>query len=437
LNALVCTHCGYGHLGRPEDPEPKHHVCDHCGEGFTPESRVNELYRIETVETKAVERISANDEERQRQGFDIITTYRFLSGPGGQPDKMLSCVKQGERAVADLTYSQSASLWRINRGWRRRKDKKQLGFYINPLSGLWSKQEEASESEGDEDDSTEEVNANKKASQRIVPFVEDHRNILILTPPSNALAKSALATIQAALKRGVEQAFQIESSELVVEALPTSQDRRSLLFYEAAEGGAGVLNRLATESSQLAQIARIALELMHYKVPASSFVAEELEDLAGAQAGAQANPCEAGCYQCLLSYFNQPDHEIIDRRNAAAVSFLVSLANGTVEPFRQEGSANSDAASSDVNSLWLKEIVRLGLRKPEKLVVPISGCGCIAAAAYQTARALIFLTPPSDEALAYAQDRGFTVIVFPADKAEWPAIFAAHITIFGTSVSPA
>lgn len=437
LNALVCTSCGYGHLGRPEDPEPKNHVCDHCGQVFSSEARVNELYRIETVETKPVERISANDEERQRQGFDIITTYRFLCGPGGRPDKLVSAVKLGEESIAELTYSQSASLWRINRGWKRRKNKKQLGFYINPLSGLWSKQDDAAETDGDDDDSTEEISSKKTSSQRIVPFVEDHRNILILTPSPDVMPKAAMATLQAALKRGIEQAFQIESSELVVEALPSSQDRRSLLFYEAAEGGAGVLNCLAIDRTQLAQIARIALELMHYKVPTLSFVRDDLEDLAGAKMGVNAYPCEAGCYQCLLSYFNQPDHEIIDRRNAVAVSFLVSLANGSVEPFRIETPVKSDIDLSDATSLWLQEVARLGLRKPDKLSVPINGAETIAAAAYQAARALIFLSPPSEEVMAHAEDRGFKIIVFSADMAEWPAIFSAHTSIFGTSTSPA
>lgn len=433
LNALVCTNCGYGHLGRPEDPEPKHHVCDHCGESFSPEARVNELYRIETVETKPVERISANDEERQRQGFDIITTYRFLTGPGGNPDKLLSHVKLGEEEVAELTYSQSASLWRINRGWKRRKDKNQLGFHINPLSGLWSKQDDAAENEGDEDNSPEEASSNKIASQRIVPFVEDHRNILILRP--GMMPKTAMATIQSALKRGIEQAFQIESSELVVEALPAPQDRRSLLFYEAAEGGAGVLNRLATDHAQLAQIARIALELMHYQVPASSFVADDLKDLAGAQAGDKAHPCEAGCYQCLLSYFNQPDHEIIDRRNAAALSFLVSLANGTVEHFHQYVSTKCDADPSNASALWLQEVTRLGLRKPDKLAVPVNGGAFTADAAYTGSRTLVFLSPPSGDALVYAQDRGFTVIVFPADPARWADIFSEHEPVFGKAAS--
>ncbi len=430
LNALVCTHCGYGHLGRPEDPEPKNNVCDHCGESFSPEARVNELYRIETVETKPVERISANDEERQRQGFDIITTYRFLTAPGGAPDKMESKVTLGANEIAKLTYSPSASLWRINRGWKRRKDKKQLGFYINPLSGLWSKQDDAAETGDDDEDSPEEVASKKIPSQRIVPFVEDHRNILILTP--DMLPKAAMATLQAALKRGIEQAFQIESSELVVEALPTSLDRRSLLFYEAAEGGAGVLNRLATDSTQLAHIARIALELMHYKVPDATFLEGDLEDLAGAGKG---HPCEAGCYQCLLSYFNQPDHEIIDRRNGAAGSFLVALANASVESLQKPLSTNSLVEASDGVEGWLQEINRLGLRKPDKLAVPVNGGAFTADAAYTTARTLVFLSPPSDDALTYAQDRGFTVLVFPADPARWADIFSEHEPVFGKAAS--
>ena len=44
-----------------------------------------------------------------------------------------------------------------------------------------------------------------------------------------------MATVQAALKRGIEMTFQIEESELVAEPLPKLDDRKSLLFYEAAE----------------------------------------------------------------------------------------------------------------------------------------------------------------------------------------------------------
>jgi hypothetical protein len=54
--------------------------CENCDALLTEHDWVRELYRIETVETVAVERISINDEDRQRQGFDLQTTYRFLPG---------------------------------------------------------------------------------------------------------------------------------------------------------------------------------------------------------------------------------------------------------------------------------------------------------------------------------------------------------------------
>ena len=441
INAMVCTHCGYGHLGKPEDPEPKDHVCDSCGEAFEPESRVNELYRIETVETKPVERISVNDEDRQRQGFDIITTYRFLNAPAGTPDKQEADVLEGDTPVAKLAYSPAASLWRINRGWRRRKDKKQLGFYINPLTGQWSKQDEPDAENEESDDPKDEAREKKSASQRIVPFVEDHRNILIISPPA-PLPEAAMATIQAALKRGIEQTFQIESAELVVEALPSPHDRRSLLFYEAAEGGAGVLNRLATGKAHLAQVARTALELMHYQIPKDPNAAlhpDHLPDLAGAAAGPAATPCEAGCYQCLLSYYNQPDHEIIDRRNPAAIAFLASLANSEVQPLRQavvRPNQKSGDAPSTLDA-WLSAVANLGLQQPDKVNVPLNGGEAQADASYQSARALVFLTAPSEDIAAYAQDRGFTVIVFPPDAASWPSVFASHRSVFGTFSSDA
>jgi hypothetical protein len=36
--------------------------------------------------------------------------------------------------------------------------------------------------------------------------------------------------------------------------------------------------------------------------------------------------CVAGCYRCLLSYFNQPDHELIDRRQQQALQVLLRMA---------------------------------------------------------------------------------------------------------------
>jgi len=199
VSARICSQCGYGHLGEEQESEPLANCCENCGALLIEHDWVNQLYRIETVETIAVERISINDEERQRQGFELQTTYRFLPGQDGVVQKHEAHVVLHDETFCAMTYSPAARIWRINRGWRRRKDKNQLGFYINPITGVWSKQDDPNKDDGAEND---EALLDKVPNQRIVPFVEDHRNILILAPVK-PLSLAAMATLQAALKRGI------------------------------------------------------------------------------------------------------------------------------------------------------------------------------------------------------------------------------------------
>ena len=440
MASRVCSQCGYAHMGGEDGTEPHHNLCENCGALLTDLDWVRSLYRIETVETIPVERISINDEDRQRQGFDLQTTYRFLPGPDGKIAQHKSLVTRldgpAEDALAALTYAPAAQIWRINRGWRRRKNKDQLGFYINPITGQWSKKDEPGATE--DSDATETDLLDKVPNQQIVPFVEDHRNILILAP-AKPLELEAMATLQAALKRGIEMTFQIEESELVAEPLPKQDDRKALLFYEAAEGGAGVLTRLATEPGAMAQVAAQALRLMHHNAPNGAWTVDGLEALEQKTATGQSI-CEAGCYQCLLSYFNQPDHDHINRRNAQAIEMLVALANAQVAPASAEvapqpsapASANA-AGSADAGNLftqWQQALQAGGHQEPDQYQVPVLGGQLTVAAHYKTARAVVVLAPLPPEHLAALVDKGYTVIEMP-DPAQWNEQFCQHPHAFG------
>ena len=389
---------------------------------------VRELYRIETVETVATERISINDEERQRQGFELQTTYRFLPGPDGRIQQQKATIQQGEDVLGELTYAPAAQIWRINRGWRRRKDKEQLGFYINPITGTWSKQDAP---DAEDDKGSDDALLEKVPNQRIVPFVEDHRNLLIFAPV-HALPLEAMATLQAALKRGIEMTFQIEESELVVEPLPKSDERRALLFYEAAEGGAGVLTRLANNRDDLALVASNALQLIHYRKPQSGIWT--LDDLSSLeQTDALGNhQCEAGCYQCLLSYFNQPDHEHINRRNADALKLLVALANAQVQPVTSSPATVVSTTSVDEPlDVWLSALRQVGAVQPDAVNVSVNNGAAIAAAQYKASRALVFLSAVDEQTTSVLQDKGWQVLDF-SDASRWSQQFAAHADVFGS-----
>src|SRR5690606_21435393 len=150
----------------------------------------------------------------------------------------------------------------------------------------------------------------KTPPQRIVPYVQDQKNALHLMPAPSAdgarMTDRTLATLQHALRRGIEACYQLEEGELLVEPLPDAASRSGLLFYEATEGGAGVLNRLVHEPTAVALVARSALRVMHLDV------SDDLETPVpepAALTDVEGTSCVAGCYRCLLSYYNQPDHE--------------------------------------------------------------------------------------------------------------------------------
>ena len=311
----LCPSCGASHDG--EHPER----CHVCSTALSKSVPLTNLYKIENVGTRPAERITSNDEERKRQGFEIQTTFSF----DASSYTASMSVTDDEGDIITVDYAQAAYISRINKGLRRRKDKSQIGFFINPKTGVWVGQPK--------DDGSDEERPDK-LTQLIVPLVEDRKNALLIRFDEDWFAElgkesdKTLTTLQHALARGIEAVFQLEEGEILVEPTPSRQDRRALLFYEAAEGGAGALGQMISENDSIALVARKALEIMHFE--ASSFEAAK-KDVSALIQKPQVE-CVAGCYRCVLSYFNQPDHEHIERRDEDMQKMLLRLAFSTTSP---------------------------------------------------------------------------------------------------------
>lgn len=323
---ILCAECGAAH-----DDELQER-CHACAASLGGVDRMDTIYRIDNVETSPSARITANDEDRQRRGFEIQTVFQWPM-KNGVTDIRRRLVTSSSEPLLYVDYGASTKLSRINKGLRRRKSKSIFGFCIDPQTGRWMKDS----LNGGDDDGPDDGDVASAKVQRIVPIVEDHKNAMLLRPVAN-LTQTQMATLQHALIRGIQIAFELEEGELLGEALPTRDCRNTILLYEATEGGAGVLNRLASQPQALPEVARKALELMHYKGPFSPSTITTNEDA-----------CVAGCYRCLLSYFNQPDHELIDRRNDDIVEFLCALA--TADDANSVGEMPGDAWQSAI-SAW-------------------------------------------------------------------------------------
>jgi hypothetical protein len=65
---------------------------------------------------------------------------------------------------------------------------------------------------------------------------------------------------------------------------------------------------------------------MHFDKVDDAIAAGDASLLVDRDSGA----CVRGCYRCLVSYFNQPDHELIDRTSVEAKQMLIDLARGEI-----------------------------------------------------------------------------------------------------------
>lgn len=444
--ARICPACGYGHFGEQKDSER----CANCDVILTGGRSVSNLYRIEQVATRRATRITSDEEERQRQGYEMITTLRFAAENGKPCFEGVALKEQGEQLL-QLKYGPAATIWRINLGWRRREQKSIYGFSVDANTGEWTKDAQAPTDA--EDDGVQDG----KTIERITPFVEDTRNVLVIQPPTD-LPTATITSLQYALKRGIEQEFQLEEVELAAEPLPDQHNRAAILFYEAAEGGAGVLTCLTNDPDALARVARQALHICHFTSKSGDWTdSRDLED--------HDPDCEAGCYRCLLSYYNQPDHSDIDRRNEDMLNLLCRLTRGECETSTSVSEADDsfdalmNASTSSLEQAWLNYLKTNGYHLPNRAQPYLEEFNTRPDFAYADQQTLIYIDGPhhdekhqttqhlgepiareagqhyytsrDTEITQRLEDAGFTVVRFPANQALWDRIVDEYAWIFG------
>lgn len=343
----ICSNCGACHDSEVER-------CHACKSPMAGEVPVQRTLRIDNVEAAPAERITANDEERVRQGFDIQTVFSWPRRDG-RAQITEADFRCEDTSVFNLQYANSAEISRINKGLKRRANQTVFGFHIDPRSGYWAK---SNDEDPDVDPPPDVVKP-----VRIVPIVRDHKNALLFrfSEPA-AYAPGTIATVQHALMRGIEVVFQLEEGEVLGEPLPARDNRRAILAYEATEGGAGVLSRLIEDPQALSKVAHETLTLMHFdKVDEAITVGN-----ATLLVSRDGEACVRGCYRCLLSYFNQPDHELIDRTSDEVKQMLVDLARGQVVLAAAPGRSAEDGG-------WVNAFKDAGLPPPDGSSVAFSG----------------------------------------------------------------
>ncbi len=417
--AKQCHQCGYLH---PISDGPGPDLCQRCGAGLP--APLRPLLRLQNVATKRRDKISCDEEERLRLGYDIRTGIRFAE-QGGVPVQRTATLTLDGQPLAKLTYGRAATLWRINLGWKKRRRDHSIGFVLDKERGFWARNEQ---SEDDPDDPL------SPRTERVIPYVEDRRNCLLLEP-AESLDLAQMVSLQAALKNAIQIQYQMEENELATELLPDDDRPRLLLLYESAEGRAGVLQRLLNDPDAFAHVARRALELCHFD-PVTG------DDRRRAERATE--DCEAACYDCLMHYGNQPDHRRLDRQKIRDLLLQLAQTRAQAAPSGQTRAEHlamlERLAGSELERRWLKHLEAHNLRLPSHAQHLIEACGTRPDFFYADHQAAIYIDgPPHDfperrqrdaTQTECMEDSGYLVIRFHHQD-NWATTIAQYPHIFG------
>jgi hypothetical protein len=415
-----CNACGYLH---PVTTPPGPDLCENCGVAL--DASLSPMLRLQNVSTRRKDRINSDEEERLRLGYETQSGFRYAMYRGVKSHQTAAVTNQGVE-IAAIHYGQAATLWRINLGWTRRAIKAQCGFVLDVERGYWQR----SDANPDDDD----VDQLAPRRERVIPYVEDRRNSLIFEPKT-LTSGEAIISLAHALKNAIQLVYQLEDDELASEILPNTDRPRAILLYEAAEGGAGVLRRIVKDPDALGRIAREALRLCHFDPDTG-------DDLG--QAPGVTERCEAACYDCLLSYANQREHRMLDRK--AIRNQLLDYRDSSVStapaarPRSEHLAALKRLSGSSLEEQWLDFLEANDFHLPSSAQLFVEDCKTRPDFFYEDHNAAIYVDGPVHEyperqqrdhaQNACMEDKGYAVIRF-GHADDWHAIVGRYPSIFG------
>ncbi|MCS7062027.1 MAG: DUF1998 domain-containing protein, partial [Anaerolineae bacterium] len=392
-------------------------VCAACDARLDGDSSsIVRALEMSNVRLRRRERITSDEEERVRRGYNTQPAYRLAEGA----PRLEADVVAGAAARFRLIYAPAAELRLFNDGWR--STAQPPGFVIDLDSGEWIEDNRPAE-----EAARPAALGQPSARPRVRLMVRNTQNILLMRS-TDSLDDGAWLTLSYALRRGIGHTFQLEENELAVHIVGRGE-RRAILLYENAEGSLGVLARLAESSSALARCARAAREVCHFDADG--------KDLSPACAGA--------CYRCVLSFDNQLDALTLDR--FAVRELLLALEQARVLRRYQTRSWAEQVdwlreridPRSTLESRFLDALAERSLRLPDAAQYRVDEPPCVADFFYAP-RTLVFCDgAPHDAPAQRAEDerlraelraRGFQVIAIRYDR-DLNAQIDAQPALFG------
>jgi superfamily II DNA/RNA helicase len=299
----------------------------------------------EMTESRAYElqKITCAEEERTRLGYEI-KTYFYVEG--GLENVTEATVHLEGKPLLHIHAIPAARLVHINKKWRNTDTE---GFSIHTKKGIWQSA-----------NPDRRPNENPDDYRSVMPFTTVTANALFIQPVA-ALGVSGGAngviTLVYALKRAIENYFQVESGEIGVQVMG-EQEVPNLMLYESAEGSLGILSQIV-ESPEVYQ----AVMDEAWRLCFSDKLGNEVPE----------TELVPATYSDLLSYYNQYYHSKIDR-NLIRVA-ITNLREAKIEVRTNKAFEDYDSHyaalmkgkdhNSSTEAKFLKFLYENGIRLPD------------------------------------------------------------------------
>jgi len=351
IPVIICPICGSVYTRNQATTEAACPACNHSFEAVTPNPNALELPDMAGF-TRDV--ISCEEEERGIFGYEITAHY------SPQIAKQVSVsMQKDDKTLLTLSYEHNGKITTINHGQRTKKGDqiKVQGFHYCSACHRWLS--ETGLREHFEDDSNTKCRSNGKPEDIIrdawIILEGTHDVIQIDVPKPEEIwdIASYYTTLKEAFKQAIMRTFHLDENEIdaFTTQNPENEEQHRIVIYEVEEGGLGILNALIKNKLLLKALIDKAIEVIHIDPETHT----ETDDA-----------CTKACYNCLLHFWNQREHNIIDRNQIIDTLKLLQTADAEVDLKDDQYSLLISQCQSDFERNVLSELRNKGYRLPDE-----------------------------------------------------------------------
>jgi very-short-patch-repair endonuclease len=329
---LICPTCSAAYLGA----EANRAACRACGTDLTNRHPNPHGLSMPDMLARSRQHITSDEEERLRLGYIVTPHYEM-----GATVNRFECKLDGQVALT-LSYEHNARIILVNEGTHKEhQDDGEPGFVLCQACNRWLAGEGAIKKHSEGEEACTKGGSKDDIVRGVMLYTDSRHDVVALECPlpesvSPDDAESFYVTLRHALEAGAQLALSLDESEIdsFAGAVPEGHVTRPIVIYETAEGGVGAVQAFL-DTDRFRTILERTLKLLH-----------------DGEEG-----CDKACYDCLCSFYNQIDHENMDRQ--LVLPMLRQVTRATIEPVGHHGSSFDDLLSSCQSDFEKKVLARI------------------------------------------------------------------------------